>query len=136
MQTDFRDAHERHWEDAELLFEQSRWANADHLYGLAAECGLKRLMIAFGMKVAAGGGPQLPQDRVHADQVWDRYETYRSGYNRATYILPNTNPFADWHIGQRYAHRSDFDQDRAQRHRNGAETVRKLINKAEQEGLL
>ncbi len=69
MQTDFLDAHERHWEDAELLFAQSRWANADHLYGLAAECGLKRLMIVFRMPVAADGGPQLPHDRVHADRV-------------------------------------------------------------------
>lgn len=136
MQTDFRDAHERHWEDAELLFEQSRWANADHLYGLAAECGLKRLMIAFGMEVDDDGVPTSRDDRVHANQVWDRYETYRSGHGSATYILPNTNPFADWHIGQRYAHRHPFDQSRAQRHRNGADTVRNLIKTAVREGLL
>lgn len=49
MQADYLDAHERHWEDAEHLFQSGRWANADHLYGLAAECGLKKLMLAFGM---------------------------------------------------------------------------------------
>lgn len=49
MVTDFMDAHHRHWEDAELLFNASRWANADHHYGMVAECGLKRLMIVFGM---------------------------------------------------------------------------------------
>ena len=37
---DFGDAHSRHREDAELLFREQRWANADHLYGLSAECGL------------------------------------------------------------------------------------------------
>jgi hypothetical protein len=40
MNADFLDAHYRHWQDAELLFGRGRLANADHLYGLAAECGL------------------------------------------------------------------------------------------------
>ncbi|MGI6300526.1 MAG: hypothetical protein ACOX52_05630 [Verrucomicrobiota bacterium] len=58
MKTDFLDAHHRHWEDAELLKKRGRWANADHLYGLSAECGLKRLMQAFGMEIDPGtGGP-------------------------------------------------------------------------------
>ncbi len=43
MQADFLDAHERHWQDAELLLTNQRLANADHLYGMSAECGLKRL---------------------------------------------------------------------------------------------
>lgn len=53
MQVDFLDAHFRHWEDVEQLFQQHRLANADHLYGLAAECGLKRLMMVFGMLLNA-----------------------------------------------------------------------------------
>ena len=40
----FVDAHHRHWEDAQLLFRNHRWANADQLYGLCAECGLKAVM--------------------------------------------------------------------------------------------
>ncbi|MDE0002871.1 MAG: hypothetical protein OXQ29_09265 [Rhodospirillaceae bacterium] len=36
---DFLDAHRRHWCDAELLFNDSRWANADQMYGFSAECG-------------------------------------------------------------------------------------------------
>ena len=31
MKADFLDAHNRHWKDAELLFNAKRWANADHL---------------------------------------------------------------------------------------------------------
>ena len=42
--TDFADAHRRHWEDAELLHDHGRWANADQLYGFSAECGLKAVM--------------------------------------------------------------------------------------------
>ena len=48
---DFVDAHRRHWEDAELLFDHQRWANADQLYGLSAECGLKAVMQILGMPV-------------------------------------------------------------------------------------
>jgi len=57
---DFLDAHERHWEDAELLFGNRRWANADHLYGLAAECGLKALW-AFDNRQTAGPSPARPR---------------------------------------------------------------------------
>jgi mRNA interferase MazF len=35
MQADFLDAHERHISDADLLSLAQRWANADHLYGIA-----------------------------------------------------------------------------------------------------
>lgn len=67
MQADFLDAHERHWGDAERLFQAQRWANADHLYGMAAECGMKRLMLAFGMPYDAGKDwPASKQDRAHA----------------------------------------------------------------------
>lgn len=34
MLQDFLDAHQRHWSDAEPLFEAARWAGADHLYGI------------------------------------------------------------------------------------------------------
>lgn len=137
MQTDFYDAHVRHWDDAERLFGVSRWANADHLYGMAVECGLKRLMITFGMPLGVDGGPAQKSDWVHADQAWDRYEAYRSGHVAGIgYGLPVANPFFDWHISQRYAHQSNFDQARAAGHRTGAETVYKLVIKALVEGLL
>jgi hypothetical protein len=42
MNTDFLDAHERHHDDADHLHANARHANADHLYGVSAECGLKR----------------------------------------------------------------------------------------------
>ncbi|MEI7673390.1 MAG: SAM-dependent methyltransferase, partial [Deltaproteobacteria bacterium] len=70
MNTDYLDAHDRHWQDAGLLFASTRIANADHLYGMAAECGLKRLMVAFGMTVENDGGPADKSDRIHANHTW------------------------------------------------------------------
>ena len=135
MKVDFLDAHERHWQDAETLRAGSRWANSDHLYGFAAECGLKRLMLAFGMPVGQDGSPEKG-DKVHADGAWERYEAYRSGHrDGAAYALPMPNPFSDWAAHQRYAGQTEFDEARADRHRKGAELVRRMLRVARDNGL-
>jgi len=136
MQSDFLDAHQRHWDDAELLRENQRWANADHLYGLAAECGLKRLMRIAGMPYdEIKDQPSDKADRVHANGAWRRFESYRKGV-LARYPLPTNNPFSDWDIADRYAHRSAFNSVRVKQHKGGAKTVCDLITQAQREGLL
>lgn len=138
MLSDFLDAHERHWEDAERLFVAMRWANADHLYGMTTECGLKSLMLAFGMPYdAPKDRPTREADRKHADEIWVRFESYRCGHHQgAHYNLPSTNPFCNWSVSQRYANQSNFNLNRAQVHQSGADAVRKLIKKARMEGLV
>lgn len=138
MQADFLDAHERHWSDAERLFAAGRYANADHLYGMAAECGLKRLMVNFGMAVnPATGSPVVREDKSHANHVWARFESYRSGkVEGVDYGLPAPNPFDNWDASDRYAHQSNFNQASVQLHQAGAAAIRELIKKAQREGLL
>lgn len=134
MNTDFQDAHHRHWHDAETLYDAQRWANADHLYGVAAECGLKRLMLAFGMRFDVEKNlPTEGSDRKHIDKIWVRFETYRAGRHQGAGYALSANPFEDWDIAQRYAPQSHFDQPRAQAHRSGADEVRQLIEKAQRE---
>jgi hypothetical protein len=137
MNSDFLDAHKRHWQDAERLFTASRLANADHLYGLSAECGLKRLMISFGMKPKTDEDdtPYEKADRVHVTETWVRYESYRSGRSAGTdYVLPPSNLFSDWDVSQRYGKESEFGTARVEAHRAGADYVRSLIKKAEMDG--
>ena len=138
MHADFLDAHKRHWDDAERLFQAQRWANADHLYGITAECGLKQLMLAFGMPYdSAKDRPADLGDRVHANGIWARFESYRSGHLHGTgYALFPGNPFVNWDVSDRYAHQSNFDQAQAKGHQAGAQAVRSLITKAQHEGLL
>jgi len=138
MQADFLDAHQRHWDDAERLLQAQRWANADHLYGMSAECGLKRLMLAFGMPYdSSKDRPREEKDREHADGIWDRFETYRSGHHQgASYTLNSANPFLNWDASQRYAHQTKFDQARAQGHQAGAKMVCILIKEAQREGVI
>lgn len=137
MPPDFLDASKRHRDDAEQLYSMQRWANAGHLYGLAAECGLKRLMLAFGMQTNANGAPVLHDDKVHANKIWLRYETYRgNSLLGPQYGLPNGRPFDNWDIADRYAHQSNFNNQIIEPYRNGANAVLVLIKQAELAGLI
>ena len=138
MKADFQDAHIRHWTDAEYLFQAQRWANADHLYGVAAECGLKALMLKFGMPFdSQKDWPKHQEDRSHANRIWLRYESYRCGRNLGDkFSLSDRNPFSDWDISDRYAHHGYFDVERTGVHRVGAKEVFDLMRKADLEGLL
>jgi len=137
MITDFLDAHHRHLNDADSLFNASRLANADHLYGMAAECGLKRLMMAFGMQIGSTGDPKQEKDKQHADKVWVRYETYRSGHVQGLqYGLPSTFPFDDWKASQRYEKEERFYYARVEPHHSAAHAVHALLKSAERAGLV
>lgn len=138
MKTDFLDAHKRHWEDAESLYGLDRLPNADHLYGFSAECGLKRLMQAFGMPLT-DKEPVKPTDtkyKVHVNVLWSHYRTYIQGRNAKNYILPSFNPFYDWQAAQRYCERACFCPGSVDRHRQAARKIASFIEKAKKEGLL
>jgi HEPN domain-containing protein len=128
---DFLDAHERHWEDAELLFGDRRWANADHLYGLAAECGLKALWPLIT------GRPPGRHQRVHVDRLWDQAARLAQGGRIAQLgTLPNRNPFHNWSVDQRYASRQHFTDQFVEEHRKGAEEIRNLVLQARRGGMI
>lgn len=130
MQADFLDAHQRHWDDAERLYGDGRWANADHStdwpsrrpWALDA-----RFWHAFRYNEI---GPPKSEDATPTGHLGS-FEAYRCGHHRGvSYGLPASNPFDDWHVSQRYAHQSHFDQARAQGHQNGRGQACALINKA------
>lgn len=128
---DFVDAHRRHWTDAELLYGDRRWPNADHLYGLSAECGLKAVMRRLGMPA------ETPREyREHLPKLWSKFEDYakdRDG-GRCLQLLPGDQPFADWSIDDRYAHRKHFDQGQVGPHRKAAQGIHVMVESMEQDG--
>lgn len=136
MQADFTDANERHWLDAELLLAGERWANADHLYGFSAECGLKALMVAFGMPCHADGRPRVRDDRQHIDQLSARYEAYRSGGAFAVYCCDAVDAFVNWQASDRYANQAEFNANHVALHRNAAQAIRTLLKTARREGVI
>ena len=138
MPPDFADAHERHWQDANVLLSDGRLANADQLYGFSAECGLKALMAVFGMEMNAEG-PAHKKDRMHINRLLPRYESYRGNsqhMSAAAYRIASEAAFDDWDASQRYAHSAGFAQSRVDAHAQAAGAIRALIRSARQDGLL
>ena len=129
---DYADAHRRHWEGAELLFKNSHWANADYLYGLSAECGLKAIMRKLGMKVDAKGRPEELRYRKHMPDLWSIFENFARRHSGATYLtmLENSALFKDWWIGNRYAKQSCFECANVAPHRDAADQVSKAVEHA------
>ena len=134
---DFLAAMKRHLHDAEILWGQApkRLANADHLYGLAAECGLKALMEKANDPLDLDNRDDHQRYKRHVNGTWAHYEDFRNG-RLATYALQSSNPFNNWLIDQRYAAEPHFDYARVERHRLGARAVYHLVAKAEEDGLL
>ncbi len=126
---DFADAHERHWQDAEQLFGQPRWANADHLYGLSAECGLKAVLETEKQPIEG-------QYRKHVDRLWRQFESFVDGRTTAPYLskLPGGAPFQDWSVDQRYAHQRHFGRTQVEPHRDAARKIRDMVQHAIQSG--
>ena len=129
---DFADAHLRHWTDAELLYGRERWPNADHLYGISAECGLKAVVMrCMGMPA------EIPRKyRKHVDELWPTFEDFAREREGGRYLklLPGGEPFKDWSIDHRYAHRKHFDQGRVGPHREAAREIRVMVGSIEQDG--
>ena len=132
---DFADAHRRHWEDAELLFEHERWANADHLYGLSAECGLKAIMLSLGMDVGAGGMPLEPRNRKHMPTLWSAFENFARDRDGGRYLasLSDDGSFDKWSIHDRYANRDRFTKEWAAPRRKAASRIGDVVRQVEQE---
>ena len=130
MCVDYLDAYERHWEDAEVLFREGRWGNAEHLYGLSVECGIKAILKRTRGSVPHKHLPDLAQS-------FKRFEFIYEG-RRIVYELPNkvrTN-FHDWDISQRYHHREVFSEASATDRQRGARAMRGFIKRLQKEGWL
>lgn len=133
--TDFADAHRRHWEDAELLHDHGRWANADQLYGFSAECGLKAVMRILGMDTDEIGRPEAPVHRKHVQFLWPEFISFAEEKGGARYLglLPHDAPFQDWSHNDRYANRGHFSEAGTMRHREAARKILAMVELAVEE---
>lgn len=108
MMEDYADAAKRHFDDAKLLHSQmpGRLANASHLYGFAAECAIKCMMLARGNngKVPKGSSGHLPL-------LLRELETHSMAKgNEAVLrrIKKSAIGLGQWNINQRYDEQSSF----------------------------
>lgn len=126
---DFADAHQRHWEDANLLYDHAKWANAAYLLGFSAECGLKAAMQALDwMPVDAKGKPEKSEHRRHIQDIWSIFEDLARDQLSARFALARANPFYDWSHHNRYANRCHVDPATVRRYRKGTQAVTRIMN--------
>lgn len=137
MSTNFYDAFSRHDADADLLLKNGRWANADHHYGLDAECALKALLLQQGIPSNNGdissGKPYRPY-RTHINVLWNSYQSFMQ--KRSAYTIPANNPFQDWDIAQRYASKTDITEQATRNHAAAVGTLKQIIRQAVLDGVL
>ncbi|MBI5606694.1 MAG: SAM-dependent methyltransferase [Deltaproteobacteria bacterium] len=133
MPVDFRDAAERHWEDAGHLLAETRLANADHLFGLSAECALKAVMLSMGMTLRPDGAPADRMHRVHINHLWNEFITFahqRSGVHYISHLSGVLNPFANWDVNQRYDNRTGVTPVIAADHQQAAQMAKQVLDNA------
>ena len=136
MAVRFTAAASRAWIDAEALFLGSRHGTPDHLYGVAAECALKAVLVGLGAFPPSGPTTRRPW-MVHVNKLWAEYSGYVSGLAGRTTLVPGgPNPFSGWLADHRYEEDATFSVGRVAAHRGGAQTAMAILERARVDGVV
>lgn len=65
----YADAALQHWKDAQLLDKENRVENADHHYGFAAECAIKKVLIE--LPTFSNAGTLEGSYKEHDNILWN-----------------------------------------------------------------
>lgn len=134
MSVNFSQAAKRHFQDAKILEEKKRFFNADQLYCLAAECGLKEMLSKRGVVQTNETGDLVEREyRTHVKELWERYQVAmneQSGRLRRFFNEFQENPFTDWDISQRYAADDELPNNyRREQHQKAASRILETMEK-------
>ena len=86
---------------------------------------VKWIMLGLGMEVDPTGKPTSAAHRRHVGELWWTFHDFVATRGGARYLgsFPEGEPFADWSIHDRYAHRSHVTRDGLRRHREAANRI-------------
>lgn len=140
---DFKTAARRHHSDAQFLFDDRRWPNADHLAGVAAECGLKAILLHYlGARLDSRSRPVWGQNSrrldSHIKQLWDEVRLVVAGRSAPVFasLVTGSAPFADWEIDDRYSDGNTITERRALDHLDTARAIMEVLEQAVRDGVL
>jgi hypothetical protein len=142
--SNFAAAGQRHLKDAQTLHQQQRWANADHLSGIAAECGLKAILLQFLGGVPNPRGmpthPTMPPRHHygHINSMWSELAATSHGRGGAQFaaLISVPCPFTNWDVSERYSDGTHIDEQRAGQHLSEAQKILALHEQAKINGVL
>ena len=114
----------RHFKDGSLLDDHGRLDNADQLFGLAAECGIKAALAPLLRRSSDSSPAKLL--RMHVNELWEqvpltRLQRSHPGLFAALKCFPT--PFQDWAIEQRYWSDKSVSREDVTAHRKAAKRV-------------
>jgi hypothetical protein len=140
VNADFLEASSRHFIDAEHLYGLNRAPNAGQLYGFCAECGVKALLIAFGLATdpdgdLAGTSATLPYKK-HMNALIASltvFPAHDRTYFRYLSMMPDLVAFTDWKVDHRYYKEAAIPPSHAS-WRVAATQVRAMLAQAQIEG--
>ena len=137
---DFRAAARRHYLDAAFLLADNRVPNADHLAGLAAECGLKAILegwygATLGPRFLVWNGEKV---RSHVNELWGEVATGLAGRAGATLalLLQGSAPFTGWDVADRYSDGTAVIDQSARDHVGKALEVIEILEQAILDGIV
>jgi hypothetical protein len=127
----------RHWNDAQHLEAEGRLPNADQLYGIAAECALKSVMLGLGMEMTPDARKPKSSKYGHINKLWPEFLTFAEGHSGASYasLIPAANSFGDWAVDDRYEDGTGYTAEAVQAHCEGAEKTIDCMNLAILDGV-
>jgi hypothetical protein len=139
----YEQAARRHLTDAETLFNQGRMPNAGQLYGFAAECGLKAMLMACGVAPDTDGGISKRHPlRQHMPTLTDRIASHGQlipdGVQATMYMssMPNLSQFGGWSVDHRYCSDAAAPVSAVANWRHAAKEIATMLDQAKQDGVL
>lgn len=113
----------RHWNDAELLEKERRRANANQLYGFAAECAIKSALCQ--LPGFAPEGELSPHYKAHINDLWKKVHVQglQKRFPNLMMLMKQESPFDDWSVDHRYAREGTVSEDAYERHRKWAKRL-------------
>jgi hypothetical protein len=142
---DFQGASRRHYRDAELLMTNKRISNAGHLFGFAAECGIKALLVTYGLETDPHTG-DIKEKRekkkplrykTHVNTLINNVQTFKISlpYSKYLGMMPNLKSFSDWDTGHRYWNETAIPPSHS-RWRDAAKEVIQMLDQAKMDGVI
>lgn len=144
----YTQAARRHFKDAGLLLSGGRQANAGQLLGLAAECGVKAIVVACGAPTDAEGsvgkvsGATGKGFRDHMPELHQAATAFGGllpdGRFSTRYMamMPKLAAFSDWAVDQRYWLDAAWPAASLPHWHAAAGEVMQAVDQAEQDGVL
>lgn len=138
----------RHFQDAGTLLGGSRQANAGQLFGIAAECGIKAILVASKVPVDTEGsidrlpgvkGKGFKDHWPHLGQALiDLVGAIPDSRTATTYLsaLPNLAHFSDWRIEHRYWRDAALPLASVALWQSAAGEVMAVLDQAKEDGVL